>query len=475
MRGKGLWTVSKSPADRITPAHAGKSTRWLQSCRRRWDHPRACGEKFLSLVILLLRMGSPPRMRGKGARHMVTASARRITPAYAGKRPLFQVACSVLEDHPRVCGEKDQVTPGRGSLPGSPPRMRGKASNGGQQGPDARITPAYAGKSRAGEGGILCRGDHPRVCGEKWSLASWSVVFPGSPPRMRGKVALIVVGIAAVGITPAYAGKSGPSPLFFVLLQDHPRVCGEKHFLQDPCPTIIGSPPRMRGKAVSANSAMRACRITPAYAGKSAVQLAGQRETQDHPRVCGEKPSTKPPTQRRAGSPPRMRGKDRGAARPRRIPGITPAYAGKSAVQLAGQRETQDHPRVCGEKPSTKPPTQRRAGSPPRMRGKDRGAARPRRIPGITPAYAGKSADYYAVYDGDKDHPRVCGEKVKTDKVKRFYWGSPPRMRGKATLYHPLGGGAGSPPRMRGKVVHETGIDKGSRITPAYAGKRGHE
>ena len=194
MRGKGLWTVSKSPADRITPAHAGKSTRWLQSCRRRWDHPRACGEKFLSLVILLLRMGSPPRMRGKGARHMVTASARRITPAYAGKRPLFQVACSVLEDHPRVCGEKDQVTPGRGSLPGSPPRMRGKASNGGQQGPDARITPAYAGKSRAGEGGILCRGDHPRVCGEKWSLASWSVVFPGSPPRMRGKALLPATG-----------------------------------------------------------------------------------------------------------------------------------------------------------------------------------------------------------------------------------------------------------------------------------------
>ena len=53
-------------------------------------------------------------------------------------------------------------------------------------------------------------------------------MIEGSPPRMRGKVALVMLVQAAVGITPAYAGKSGwpsqsPPPH-----QDHPRVCGEK-------------------------------------------------------------------------------------------------------------------------------------------------------------------------------------------------------------------------------------------------------
>ena len=30
--------------------------------------------------------------------------------------------------------------------------------------------------------------------------------------------------------------------------------------------------------------------------------------------------------------------------------GITPAYAGKSSMWMKSFRETQDHPRVCGEK-----------------------------------------------------------------------------------------------------------------------------
>ena len=30
---------------------------------------------------------------------------------------------------------------------------------------------------------------------------------------------------------------------------------------------------------------------------------------------------------------------------------------------------------------------------------------------GITPAYAGKSYKYSAVYDLEEDHPRLCGEK----------------------------------------------------------------
>ena len=52
------------------------------------------------------------------------------------------------------------------------------------------------------------RKDHPRVCGEK-SLNGVTLTAPGgSPPRMRGKAIMKRWHAVAVGITPAYAGKS---------------------------------------------------------------------------------------------------------------------------------------------------------------------------------------------------------------------------------------------------------------------------
>ena len=70
-----------------------------------------------------------------------------------------------------------------------------------------RITPAYAGKSRALYAEAKNYEDHPRLCGEKFRLALGDNDFTGSPPPMRGKVAAIAGLVAAFGITPAYAGK----------------------------------------------------------------------------------------------------------------------------------------------------------------------------------------------------------------------------------------------------------------------------
>ena len=54
---------------------------------------------------------------------------------------------------------------------------------------------------------------------------------------------------------------------------------------------IVGSPPRVRGKATELTAGIIHVGITPACAGKSSS--AGKRRTDDwdHPRVCGEKPS----------------------------------------------------------------------------------------------------------------------------------------------------------------------------------------
>ena len=50
------------------------------------DHPRVCGEKFEHISLDKLRMGSPPRVRGKGKYAFRCKNRCGITPACAGKR-----------------------------------------------------------------------------------------------------------------------------------------------------------------------------------------------------------------------------------------------------------------------------------------------------------------------------------------------------------------------------------------------------
>ena len=131
------------------------------------------------------------------------------------------------------------------------------------------ITPAYAGKSYEAFFSFCRRRDHPRVCGEKAAAAAPAHNQSGSPPRMRGKERQAWPASAAMGITPAYAGKRVVDVPFSTFCWDHPRVCGEKDSSFVKYAVCIGSPPRMRGKAKWELSARERARITPAYAGKS--------------------------------------------------------------------------------------------------------------------------------------------------------------------------------------------------------------
>ena len=153
-------------------------------------------------------MGSPPRMRGKGISMTSFCAVERITPAYAGKSYAAATDAAKHEDHPRVCGEKFQRSKTRVIPLGSPPRMRGKGIQQGNARVTVRITPAYAGKSFAKRLPPCQLEDHPRVCGEKNGQERSAAPRPGSPPRMRGKAAHQLPGQIRHRITPAYAGKS---------------------------------------------------------------------------------------------------------------------------------------------------------------------------------------------------------------------------------------------------------------------------
>ena len=167
-------------------------------------------------------------MRGKVPTFHPPSGAVGITPAYAGKRRLCVVAAHLGRDHPRVCGEKCAPTAQQNTATGSPPRMRGKAGQIQSQTPELGITPAYAGKSL--RLCILSRllQDHPRVCGEKKNVRLTKNSLAGSPPRMRGKVGLLTLRYCYRRITPAYAGKRSGIQRLQSQVWDHPRVCGEK-------------------------------------------------------------------------------------------------------------------------------------------------------------------------------------------------------------------------------------------------------
>ena len=106
-------------------------------------------------------------------------------------------------------------------------------------------------------------------------------------------------------------------------------MCGEKIKHQPTKNVGAGSPPHVRGKAFLLNFWLMHQRITPACAGKSSQIPIESIESRDHPRMCGEKILSFPPSCRRMGSPPHVRGKEFHVLQRLLPPGITPACAGK--------------------------------------------------------------------------------------------------------------------------------------------------
>ena len=137
--------------------------------------------------------------------------------------------------------------------------------------------------------------------------------------------------------------------------------------------------------------AIRACRITPAGAGKTYLDMPDWAKAEDHPRRCGENVMTANLREWRHGSPPQVRGKHPPQLVRRRFPGITPAGAGKTVNIVYNFAVIGDHPRRCGENSSINTKIPAYPGSPPQVRGKLVRTGDYAYVAGITPAGAGKT------------------------------------------------------------------------------------
>ena len=84
-RGKHVALVVHELADRLIPAHAGKTLGWHQDLDQQRAHPRSRGENGPDAPLGILRAGSSPLTRGKQAPTMIGRGPPRLIPAHAGK------------------------------------------------------------------------------------------------------------------------------------------------------------------------------------------------------------------------------------------------------------------------------------------------------------------------------------------------------------------------------------------------------
>ena len=171
----------------------------------------------------------------------------------------------------------------------------------------------------------------------------------GSSPRMRGTRSLAALCRPARRFIPAYAGNATAAARRAGVGPVHPRVCGERFFVETADLLAVGSSPRMRGTPHHRPQQRHARRFIPAYAGNALSGSTNGFPSPVHPRVCGERFAFWLSTMTMIGSSPRMRGTRE----------IHPTTSPAGSV----------HPRVCGERIFDHWSRVASSGSSPRMRG----------------------------------------------------------------------------------------------------------
>ena len=290
-------------------------------------------------------------MRGKRRRLLALPALRRFIPAHAGKTRRTHSRTLPSQVHPRACGENRGVDPGQGRFPGSSPRMRGKLPQTGPSPGGHGFIPAHAGKTRRDRGPRRPHPVHPRACGENRGFLVDLDGQGGSSPRMRGKPPGSSRAGSPCGFIPAHAGKTSRPSMCRCTRRVHPRACGENEQVTAQKVTGAGSSPRMRGKPASARRYSRRSRFIPAHAGKTQTAGTTRMARGVHPRACGENIENTQAVVFGDGSSPRMRGKRAWYVLSVWGWGFIPAHAGKTRRRPGRACRGPVHPRACGENP----------------------------------------------------------------------------------------------------------------------------
>ena len=166
-------------------------------------------------------------MRGAPARSSATGRRSRIIPAYAGSTTADPSTPADDKDHPRICGEHHVRLAVHQPAPGSSPHMRGALGYSADDAAKSGIIPAYAGSTATRRYCAAPPRDHPRICGEHLDVGKADLGNDGSSPHMRGARWVRNIMRMKTGIIPAYAGSTHEDEDSYIIVKDHPRICGE--------------------------------------------------------------------------------------------------------------------------------------------------------------------------------------------------------------------------------------------------------
>ena len=91
---------------RIIPTRVGTRFRTRVLLSISWDHPHACGDKHLSVLLFTCYRGSSPRVWGQGQVVLDRLKKERIIPTRVGTSMRRYFINGNFRDHPHACGDK---------------------------------------------------------------------------------------------------------------------------------------------------------------------------------------------------------------------------------------------------------------------------------------------------------------------------------------------------------------------------------
>ena len=193
---------------RFIPARAGNTPNDTSGLTYPPVHPRAGGEHLRRSIRHDSVCGSSPRGRGTHAADRSDAGPDRFIPARAGNTPFCCLPFCCLPVHPRAGGEHYPIIPVLVSVRGSSPRGRGTRKQSGQCWLRWRFIPARAGNTSPLLSSSCHSSVHPRAGGEHLAVLHRFFDHAGSSPRGRGTPEAVVADVRVSRFIPARAGNT---------------------------------------------------------------------------------------------------------------------------------------------------------------------------------------------------------------------------------------------------------------------------
>ena len=226
-RGKLQGAKDSWLGNRLIPAHAGKTMQRYPDHSGSAAHPRSRGENTADDALTQQPAGSSPLTRGKPLGSFIRDDADRLIPAHAGKTGAGSPPTSDRRAHPRSRGENDAQPRSDAKAGGSSPLTRGKRRAQHKKGPRRGLIPAHAGKTSRSPSRRPPTEAHPRSRGENEALAASDATDKGSSPLTRGKRSPRATLMVRVRLIPAHAGKTRHPHGGGARARAHPRSRGE--------------------------------------------------------------------------------------------------------------------------------------------------------------------------------------------------------------------------------------------------------